>query len=131
MNTIIYEKINHGYGVRQLKEDGSDSFRLIFETPINGKIKLDEHILDVRSGAAQIQKSKLVDKEYSPMLFTGEGVKRLEGFAVKNNDIRVSDPDGSYVRDIARRCEELYQRLVSIEEKIETISDKIENTIIF
>ena len=131
MNIVIYEKINNGYRVRQLKEDRSEKFRFLLETPVNGRIKLDEEILEVRGGASEIHKSRLADKEYSPLLFTGDGVKRLEGFTVKNGELRILDPDGDYVRKIDRRCEELSQKVSFLEEQIEIISDKIENTIIF
>lgn len=131
MNTVIYEKINHGYRVKELKEDNSDRFRFILDSPVNGRLMLDGEIITVRSGVADIAKSKLSDKAYVPTFFGGDGAKKTEGFYVKDGVIRVSDPDGEYVREISRRVELLSEKLMTLEEKIEEISDKIENTIIF
>ena len=131
MKTIIYKKRGKCYECTSISQKASSECKIIFEEPIDGKIKLGELVLDVVRGVAAFQLCDVKNGEYAPFLVKGGTAMKMESLIFKDGHVARPMPSEEYVRELSRRIEECAELILSLEERISELEAKIENTIDF
>ena len=119
------------YEIDKIEEHTGDGIKIMLEAPIDAKLILGDSVHIVIGGVCNIQKSKLSDGDFIPKLYTSRGMTLLEGFIIKHGAVIRKNPDADYVRRLADCVDGLYTRVLSLENSLEEIQDKISRKISF
>lgn len=131
MKIIVYKMRLNSYECADVKDDGGDDVRIIFDKPLSGTLTVKDKILPLVNGICKTSVRELCDGECAPTLFTSGKKYKLESFFIKDGFILRRSPDGEYVRELCENYYQLKKRVSEIEAELEKINGKITQKIKF
>ena len=130
MARIYYERICDEYRYKEAVNDSEKLLTVIIGEPMDGMIEIGGVGATVQGGVAQLDLSSIGSGEKFPMLYSGCRKIPLESFVIRNSLIYKADPDGDYVRMLARLVDSLEKKVSYLEERLDTLSEKIQKSTI-
>ena len=119
------------YECAEIRDDGGEDIRIIFDEPINGAVKIGKEIFSLSSGVCKANIKQFPGGELSPVLFANGKQYKLESFFVKDGILLTRAPDGEYIRELYESYRKLQKRISDIESRLEDMNDKITQKIKF
>lgn len=117
--TSLFYKIVDGFGeFRNATGKGVDRVRIHIEGADGGILTVGAISAPLKGGVASLSLSPLADGEYSPSLYLGGELIRLEGLSKCGGSISPEGSGGALLRRLAIRTEALEKRLASLEERL-------------
>ena len=113
------------YECVDIKDDGGDDIRIIFDQPLCGTLVIGESVFPLIRGVCKATVGKMPDGECTPTIFVGAKSFKLESFFVKNGIILRHAPNGEYIRELYENYTKLEKRVDEMELRLENINDKI------
>ena len=131
MKIIVYKKREDFYECSAIKDSREELSSIIFDEPINGKLKLGERILPISGGVCRLDLNNLLDGEYSPVLIKDKRLFKMEEIIIKGAGAQKKTLGEEYLRSLSERIEKNRKRLCRLEALLKDISEKIERKITF
>ena len=131
MKAIIYKRRGRIYECTDIKDSPESTCKVIFEEPIDAKIKLGERIISVARGVGEFDAAAFEHGEYSPLLISCGAVTKMESLIFKDGGVSRPVLREDYIRALSARIEENAELVLSLEERINELERKMENTINF
>ena len=130
MARIYYERICDEYRCKEAVNDSEKTLTVIFGEPMDGMLEVDGVSSTVQGGTAHLDLSSVGSGERSPTLYSGGRKIPLESFIIRNSLIYKADPNGDYVRMLARLVDSLEKKTSYLEKRLDAISEKIQKSTI-
>ncbi len=125
MTSIIY-KIVAGFGeCRKIRGTCADTARIEVEGASDGFISIGELSCRLKDGVGRMPLGLLPDGEYSPLLFTENGVTKLEKIRKSERGISRCELDAELISRMLLRLESCEERIILLEKKLSGIEAAI------
>ena len=125
MKIIVYKMRSKYYECVDIKDDGGDDVKIIFDQPLCGSLVIGDSILPLIRGVCKADVGSLPEGECRPTIFVGAKSYKIESFFIKDGIILRHSPDGEYIRELCENYAKLEKRVNEIETRLENINDKI------
>ena len=110
---------------------GGSALLITLPNRVAGHLTLGGFSVPVTNGEAALDCSLIPDGEYKPLLLTGGRQIRLERFAVARGRLSLLPTEEATLRELLRRTRRLERGLLSLEEKVGGLEEKISSDTIF
>ena len=131
MKILVYKKRGSGYECTDVKDSHEKRCKIIFDEPIDAKIKLGDKILALTHGVAEFDAGEIGNGEHAPILISYGRAIKMEAFIIKDGGVSRPLLSEDYLRGLSSRLEEFSEILDSLEERVAELERKMENTINF
>lgn len=131
MKIIVYKTRSKSYECTEIRDNGGEDIRIIFDEPISGSLTIKKEVFPITRGICKMSVRQLSNGECSPMLFANGRQYKLESFYIKDGILLRSAPDGDYIRELYENYLKLQKRVSEIEARLADMDDKITQKIKF
>ena len=131
MKILVYKKRGKTYECTDIKDSAEKRCKIIFDEPLDAKIKLGDVIVPLSHGVAEFDVCDIGNGEHSPILISYGRAVKMEAFIIKDGGVSRPLLSEDYLRSLSTRLEECCEIIDSLEERIAELERKMENTINF
>ena len=131
MKIIVYKMRSKAYECTDVKDDGGDEVRIIFDEPISATLAIGASTAPVIRGICKTNVRELPEGRCSPIVFMNGKRYELESFFIKDGIIQRRSPDAEYIRALYESYSSLEKRICELELNLKSINEKITQKIKF
>ena len=125
MSKIYYEKRDFGFECVGVANDGADTLRFIFNTPIDGRLIIGDRISEkISGGVSTVKLSQIPEGECKPSVYKSGKHYKLESIIIGKGVSRKA-PSDEYIRSLGKEIFLLKERLSSLDKEIKALQSAI------